>query len=223
MVRQHRTDVLFEFDTLFDLQIGTVKALQKDFLSGGFNPHINFSFLENETEETLKVHRVYDLEESIISQSLLGEAKQSASSIFSDYLREDYNRIIELSPITHMVRLIKMYAKTSIIHPYIICKNEVEERWVREITSNLGNIIRVDTEKEIDLSNYAKLFLSNIHDILGFKHVECITISVLNYGQNFTLIEEAEDRVLLPHIVIMLSDINQFEVIEPYNIQKVYG
>lgn len=221
--REFSNSILFEFDTLIDLHIGVVKALQNEFLhSGGFNPNINYSFLSIETEDSLKSHRLLDLDYDIIQESFLGEARESYKEIYLDFIDKEYDKIIELSPKTEISRLIHAYDRAGFIQSFILCKNQTEVNWTREIVGNKARTLLIDSEKKIKLSSYARLCLSNIFDITRFKNVESIHIMILNYAENFTLTKK-NDRILRPEMIVLLGDVNEFEIIDPYPSPEIFG
>ena len=64
-MRRNSTKVLFHFDSLVDLHLAVVYALQKDYPSGWSNPHINYSFL-HQSKKDLKQFRVYGIGKNIV-------------------------------------------------------------------------------------------------------------------------------------------------------------
>lgn len=220
--RDYSNDALFEFEALVDLRIGVVEAMKLEFLSQEHdNPNINYTFLENSPIEYLKYLRIEFTDMDIVAECLTESAKKYVDNVYNGYLAEDYEGIIALSPQTDMCRLIRVFSKNDYIRSYVICKNDIEARYVKQWTKGKGLIKRVASEKEINLKRYARIYLSNISDLIRFKRVTCTHIAVLNYGQNFTVIDNA--RLLLPHMMLVLGDVNQFEIVNPYKINPPVG
>lgn len=221
--RKFSNSILFEFDTLVDLKIGLVKALQEDFPPGGpSNQILNFSFLHHNDEDQLKVIHTFNTED-ILARSFVPKYKEMSESIYLDYLRDQYSRIIDLSPITNMVRLINTYNKTGYITSRIICKRDEEEAFVKKVIRE-PKIIRTDSEKSIDIKEYARIIISNIDDMKLFNINKMIGmhITVLNYAENFIITEEGV-KTIDPRYIIGFSDLNEFEFLDPYELKEVYG
>lgn len=218
--REYNNNILFEFDTLLDLQIGVVKALQEDFLPGGSsNPYLNYFFLKSASDEDLKERHVLDIENGLIEMCLSKDQRDSANQIYLDYIKEHYKRIIELSPRTDIVRLLKVYSINGYIKTAVVCRTKEEIEFVKSLDVNTTI---VDGNNPIYLkNNYARIVISHITDILRYKDLECMHIAVLNYAENFTVVDN--DRVIIPHFIVLLGDNNDFEIIEPYKIQELLG
>ena len=69
--RKNSNKVLFHFDSLVDLHLAVVYALQKDYPSGGSMQSINYSFLHQSRME-LKKHRIFDIGKEVIQECFLG-------------------------------------------------------------------------------------------------------------------------------------------------------
>lgn len=215
--RRHSNDVLFCFNTLIDSQIGIVKALQEDFLLEGFsNPNIDFLFLSY-TDDIYMEHRMHSMDAPLVSKCFKGNAKDSYMDICKEYMDTQYNRILSLSPKTNMCRLIEMYIKSGVVKPVVLCNSMEESVFTSELIAGKVDTVVMDTDK-VNLHQYARITISDIRDILKFRDVNLMNIAVLNYADNFTIID-GDRRILIPEIVLLLDSANSFDIIDPYTIK----
>jgi hypothetical protein len=70
--------------------------------------------------------------------------------------------------------------------------------------------------------NKYEVVVGDINDVLGFKKVGFLHIAVLDYVENFILAENPvthkDEKLMLPYILLPLSDNNVFEIMNPYKI-----
>lgn len=212
--------LLFTFDCLLDRELGIVNALREDFLfNKGESPNefINYSFLLA-TDEELYFHRMYDMGFDILKHCLVNI--DDPSEIRKDYLTEDYERILSLSPRTNMVHLINQYTSTDFISVDIVCYLPVEMKWARHLCPNANTII-ADSKTKMSLSPYARLHVADINEVYNFKDIVCKHIAVLRYVENFieTDINGKKTIMLLPQCTLPLWDTNEFRIMDPYMLK----
>lgn len=220
MMKSSSKRLLFEFDSLIDLHLGVVKALQEDYPPGeSSSPSktINFSFL-HQSMDKLKQFRVYGYGKNIIQECLLGSARESYETIYKSYLEDE--RVYRLAPLTVIPRLIRVFAITGFINSDIITHNELEYKTAKQIFSNKKgntkdiNILSGVSESDLDVGQYSRIHLGDIRDLDNFKEFDCTFIAILNYGSNLQLI--AHDVILLREYIVKFGDTNQFQIIDSY-------
>ena len=135
-MRRNSTKVLFHFDSLVDLHLEVVYALQKDYPSGGSNPHINYSFL-HQSKKDLKQFRVYGIGKNIVLECFKSEPmRERYQSVIKTYLEDEFDQVIQDAPITMMLRLVAAFCrvKDKAVIPYIFCEDERQVRIARSLS-----------------------------------------------------------------------------------------
>ena len=214
--RKNSNKVLFHFDSLVDLHLAVVYALQKDYPSGGSMQSINYSFLHQSKIE-LKKHRIFDIGKDIIQECFLGPMRDKWQSTYKIYMEEEFDRVISDAPITPMLRLIAAFSRVgrgSHVSSSIFCENYNQARIARAMLKTIPADIIVGQPEKIDLNQYARVILGDIRDIDIFTSPKYTHITVLNYGCNLQLVNGVPQ--LLQDYVKKWDPTNQFEIIDSY-------
>lgn len=213
--RKNSNKVLFHFDSLVDLHLAVVYALQKDYPSGGSVPSINYSFLHQSHAE-LKSHRVYDIGTSVIQECFNEPLKDKWEIVYLSYKENQFDRIIQDAPITLMLKLIAAYSRVGrgTTSTSIFCENEAQLKVARGMIKTLpANIIMTDP-KNVDLNQYARFIIGDINDLKLFNKPKYTHLAVLNYGSNLQI---SGGITNIPQKYVKLYGFtNQFEIIDAY-------
>ena len=214
--RKNSNKVLFHFDSLVDLHLAVVYALQKDYPSGGSMQSINYSFLHQSKME-LKRHRIFDIGKEVIQECFLDYMRDNWQSTYQIYMTEEFDRVISDAPITPMLRLIAAFSrvgKGSHVSSSIFCENYNQARIARAMLKTIPADIKIGQPEKIDLNQYARVILGDIRDIDVFTSPKYTHIAVLNYGCNLQLVNGVPQ--LLQDYVKKWDPTNQFEIIDSY-------
>lgn len=212
--RQNSNKCLFEFDSLVDVHLGIVLALQKVYPSGGSLKTINYSFLHQPLDQ-LKQFRVFGYGRNIVQECFNGNVRESYQTIIDQYRmrKETY----DLAPKTLIHRMIKLFGKSGFIKSVVLCHTQFEYQKAQEILQGIENVSIIQNAKEsdIDVNEYARIHLGDIRDLSKFKPFDCTHVAILNYGSNLQLIRH--DVILLREYVIGYGDTNILEIIDSYS------
>ena len=210
--RQNSNKLLFEFDSLVDIDLGIVLALQEDYPPGELST-INYSFLHQSLPE-LKQARVFLYGRDVVQECFLTDNTRKSYQAMKDYYKTQ-KKVYEKAPITSLVRLIKVYGQTNFIQSLVLCHSQFELETANKLLGNTpGCTIKIGKESEIDVNTYARIHLGDIHQLDKFNEFDCTHIAILNYGSNLQLIDH--DVILLRDYVIRFGDTNIFEIIDSY-------
>lgn len=219
--RKNSNNILFTFGSIIDCRLGVVNYLRKhkeEFDS----QYLNYDYLDSDNEDYLKQLRMSNRELDPVKMCFKGKAKDSSEELYKQILEEYYEDVITYAPKTTMVHLIEGYYKFKIIKSTIVCRSTFEESFARDLFKEKANILLVKSYKDVDLSGFARLVVGDINDVLGFKKVGFLHIAVLDYVENFILAENPvthkDEKLMLPYILLPLSDNNVFEIMNPYKI-----
>ena len=193
--RKNSNKVLFHFDSLVDLHLAVVYALQKDYPSGGSIQSINYSFLHQSKME-LKRHRIFDIGKEVIQECFLGPMRDKWQSTYKIYMEEEFDRVISDAPITPMLRLIAAFSRVgrgSHVSSSIFCENYNQARIARamlkdapivildEATSALDNKSEAIVQKALDNLMQNKTVFVIAHRLSTIKNAD--KIAVINEGE----------------------------------------
>ena len=212
--RRNSSRVLFHFDSLVDLHLAVVYALQKDYPSGGLNPRINYSFL-HQSKQALKQERVFGIGKNVVQECFNGSLRDSYQTIYESYINNQFRSVIGKAPITMMLRLIAGYSRAGggIVSTTVVCSNDEQAEVAKGIIKTLPTRIVVGEDK-VELNDYARVILGDVRDLDLFKRPQCVHIAVLNYGSNLQVV--GNQPVILPEYVLKYGDVNEFQVIDSY-------
>lgn len=220
-MRTNSTKVLFHFDSLVDLHLAVVYALQKDYPSGGSNQRINYSFL-HQSKKDLIHHRVFDIGKDVVQECFLGDLKEKYQMIYQSYIDNEFDRIIQEAPITLMLRLLAAYGrvgkKDNTVQTFIFCHNQAEENVARGILKTIPATFYVGNPDKIDLRPFARIVLGDVRDLDEFKVPQFLHITVLNYGCNLQVVKGS--AFVLPEYMAKYGENNQFEIIDSYRFES---
>lgn len=212
--RQNSNRVLFHFDSIVDLHLAVVYALQKDSPSGGLNPHINYSFL-HQSRQSLKQERVFGIGKNVVQECFKGSLRDSYQTVYETYVNDRFDSTIGKAPITLMLRLIAGYSRAGggLVSSTIVCSNDKQAEVAKKIIKTLPATILVG-EDRVEVNDYARLIIGDVRDLDLFKRPQCVHITVLNYGSNLQVV--GDQPVILPEYVLKYGDVNEFQVIDSY-------
>lgn len=216
---QHRTNsnkILFNFDSLLDLHLAVVYALQKEYPSGGSNPRINYSFL-HQSHKDLRQFRVFGIGKNVVQECFNEPIKSNFKTIYDTYINDRFDEIIGLAPLTSSLKVIAAYTRVGhgkLVKPFIFCKNIKEERIAKAMIKSLPVKIIRDDPKNIMLDEYARFVIGDVRDLDDFNAPQCVYIAVLNYGDNLQIVRG--QPVIIPKYVMEYGDVNEFQIFDSY-------
>lgn len=212
--RQNSNQVLFHFDSLVDLHLAVVYALQKDYPSGGLNPCINYSFL-HQSKQDLKQERVFGFGKNVVQECFKGSLRDSYQTVYQSYIEEQFDTTIGLAPLTLMLRLIAGFSRAGkgLVTSTVVCSNDKQASVAKKLIKTLPAKIIVGEDK-VEINDYARVILGDVRDIDLFKRPQCVHITVLNYGSNLQVV--GDQPVILPEYVLKYGDVNEFQIIDSY-------
>ena len=220
-MRANSTKVLFHFDSLVDLHLAVVYALQKDFPSGGSNQCINYSFL-HQSKKDLIHHRVFDIGKNVVEECFLGTLRDKYQTIYQSYIEDEFDRVIQDAPITLMLRLLAAYGrigkKDNAVQSFIFCRNQAEENVARGLLKTIPTQYIVGNADKLDLRPFARIIVGDVRDLDEFKVPQFLHITVLNYGCNLQVVKGS--AFVLPEYMAKYGENNQFEIIDSYRFES---
>ena len=210
--RKNSQKLFFEFDSLVDLDLGTVLALQEDYPPGELFT-INYSFL-HQSLDGLKQARVFLYGRDVVQECFKDKNIRASYQTIKDTYRNQ-KRVYNLAPRTALVNYVKVCCNTGFLHCTILCHNQFEFETAMDLLGHTPNCsIAVGKEKNYDINDYARVHVGDIHELDLFNPFDCTHLAVLNYGSNLQVMDH--DVILLREYIIKYGDTNVFEIIDSY-------
>lgn len=215
-------DNLFFADAIIDIDIGIFNLIKKEYNKEGFvNPNIKFF-----NDKFIKSYLVEECTDNIMRLLIHPDKINNADKIYKELLETKYKEIVDLSPTTDILKLVVSYSNyksSTNITPVIVCKNKVEEEYLKRLDFNT-DIVLIEDYSKIILEPYTRIILRDIRDIhkIGIARIRGKNLLILKYRFNFEKDKDKEQYLLIGYTVI--SDINIFEISFPYiDIDKIEG
>lgn len=206
--KEFGSTVLFEFETVVDLDLALLKYIQNEYSdSKFFNKHVLMA------------------DDYILKSLLLTRTNKNPLSVIIDdaYINNIdnlYGEIIKTKE-TELFRYSSPLASLTIIHSLngdsgidcvINCKNVDEEQFIKQHVS--PNITTVVQGYNVDLSRYDAIYIKNVEDSLKYKSINGKSIYFLDYDYNIE--PDRKDRMPLFSVSIVISSSNNIYLVSPY-------
>jgi len=225
--KSSHNSVLLDFDSLVDIRFGVIRYL-RNMYSGYFKSSyipkfINKDFLLNQDLSLLLRMRVFDGDD-LIKKCFTEEYRDSALKIESDILNQDLKSVLELSPETSVVSLIKRFKDMAdgSVKSYIFCTEDIKYDFIFSKEYNKYSSVRkYNSLDKINLDDYTRIILSDYRKVKKFNNPTFKSIVIMGYGENFT--NKMEYGSLSAKMISDYST-NEFIVYNPYkNILSPIG
>lgn len=209
-------DILFLSDTLFDIDIGVIRYLQKYCNNSEF---LDLDKL-NSDDLFFVSYLMDDCVNNIIDSVIKEDYKESSESLYKEIIDTKYKEVIKLSPMTHLLDMIFAFKNAELntgIVPVVVCKDQFEVDKIKEFNQNIECLI-TSTDSDIfnlNLNRFTRIFIRNIKDILKFDLENKLlgkSIVILSYRYNF----ELNNPIKILEEYTAISDVNIIESAIPY-------
>lgn len=214
MASEGHNCVLFDFDSIVDIQISIIKWMAveyRDYPIPTFDKHAIIC----DSIDEMKFKRLYSSEglfKSIIKDP---DMKPRFREIIASFIKEYEEEIIgKYAEFTAMVPLISAYSKAGngIIKSTIRCDNEFQNEFVEKNVKGYTSII-VSPREEVDTSKYGRIISGDAFEIMKYKFHDPKSVVVLNYRENFS---PKDITLITPELLVNLGDIHTVEAISAY-------
>ena len=197
--------ILVTFDSLVDTDYGIIKTLKDEYIKAKY---INSELLLSLDDKNIFDFLTSRNQENIMSCVLNTLYKNSADKVYNELIESEYNKIITRSSITNINILSQQYSKSGLIDVVVICKNKMEEQFIKSQIKNLNTVVCSDYSM-IDLSDYGSIFVKSCKSLLEFSDINGKVIYLSNYNINI-------ESDLLKDIV--KNNQVEIKVVDVYNI-----
>lgn len=201
--------VLITFDSVVNTDFGIIKTLQKDYN----NPKFYIPDILNNEDDFIRYSTIMNHNNNIVSYYLNDENQDKADSIRNMLLDDQYEKVLENSEPTGVFTVANQFRNTGngAIRVTILCKNELEQQYIKSLDRDMSTLIEDITE--VNTSLYDSFYMRDINNAIKLKNLKAKNLFVLVYRFNF----EDEFKTLLRPITALVGDINEFYTIDVYS------
>lgn len=206
---------LFDFQAICDTDIGLYRLIKKEYYDKSvFKNELFDSKDEMFIRTELLCRKNFNPLFLFCKENIMSD--EELDDLYQQFLDEEYDKIIDLSPITSIMNL----AATSnsvrdIVTASILCKTDKEKEWVYKYTKKLNCI--VSEYKQFKLDRFDSIYIKDIYTLLLFDQSTLKDKNILISRFNFNL-ENEYTKVELPIMNISQKYYknNKFMLIDPY-------
>lgn len=212
---KYGTKVLVTFDTIVDTAMGVL-----NYVFDKFDDKFIIESLKYIDTESTKCLLVQRSEFNPLKLILKPEYDDKADSLYNEIITNHYQEVVNKSMKNALFYLSKVYDNThGIIRTTVLCKNKIEEQFIRENNTQDVNILLESDFTKVDLAQFDSMMINNFYDILLFRNVQGKSIFIHNCDYNLQTV----NNVTIPKIEIsaLVSSVNNIYTIDPYvNLNK---
>lgn len=201
--------VLFTFDSVINTELGILKLIKKEYN----NPDIMDKNIIKNTDLFFRLLLLSEFETNPINLVIKKDKSDLSDHILLSFMKNKYNEVLQLSEKTGIYTLVINYMRAAdgVIQVIILCKNEQEEQYIKQLNSDISCMVE-DIEK-INIKSFDSIFVKNINDLLLFKNLEGKNLFILNYRNNF---EKDDSTKLCIDVFKDVASNNLFSIVDPY-------
>lgn len=209
--------ILIPFNTIIDTDIGLMKLIQFDYRN---DTYFNMGLID--TTEPLQQFTAANRDNENIMFSLCSSecTPEMIEDFTEQFFSKEYDEILKLSPLTHIMRIIKMIEVTHSekdVQLTVLCTNS-KQKDLLEHRQIPVNIIQ-ESYSTVNLSNFGVLFVKNVNELGLFNNVEGKLIFVPNYKFNLFFEEGHKDPLIRPDIYMEYAPLNDFRIYPAYVLE----
>lgn len=213
--------ILFDIDSLVDIEISLLKYLVKEFReSATIDQFIDIGTLTCLDDNALMFKRMYGKEDLFKSFLIKPEDKDRYKEIIHSLFERDQKFIFDngYAFTTVITKLITAYKKAGngVIRTTVRCDNDYQKKFIEGKYHDSTTVI-VRPRKEVDMGNYARVFVGQYTSALEYEYEEPKSIVLLNYMENF---DPNDFTMLRPELVISLGDVNKIEIVSAFKDEE---
>lgn len=202
-------NILIDFNLLIDTDYGLIKLIKTEYSENEF---INV-LLSKMRDKIILGELVSRKDKNPLYIALNKDYKESADSLYKEFIESEYDSILKYSISTSLLELILTYIETNSCTVTVICKNKSEEQIINKY--KLKAIIS-DNYADIDISEFDSIYIKDYREILEFKFLKAKNIFIGNYRFNL----EEDNYTPIKEVSLLVGDINIISVIDVYNSNK---
>lgn len=210
-VDPYRKSIMVDFNVLIDTDLGCAVYLQQHSKNTRY-------FKEHIPKANLFYFQYMALtrkEKNPIAYMFQDEYQGHADSIYGELLDQKWDKVLNFSPMTNIMKLFVVSSKQSGYKITVNCCNKAESDKIKLVNNWVS---------EINIKDVGPFFCLYLHDITSIVdnnyRVEGKSIYLYNYSKNHPN-DSMEDLDAIHPIALRWKDTTDFNFISPYNDFKI--
>lgn len=207
MIEPKFRQILIDFSMLIDTDEGCIKYLLKQYPN---SVYFN-DYMKSCSDYFIRYSLLNRTDYNPLSVLLKNEYRSSIDSLYKELLKEKWEEVLELSPITDILKFLNTMLRETGYSLTVNCRN-IHEQVKLESLDNIDKSWRVQIDCK-DIRKYFCLFIKNMLSLSNKNRLEGKTMYFYDYGPNFSDYKKKE----VDPVLALLSKTNIIKFISPYN------
>ena len=208
-VDPYRQRIMIDFHMLIDTDLGSALYLQKN----AKNKKFFYEHMKNVNIFYLQYMALTRKEENPIEYMFLPEYRGHADSIYGELLFSKWDRVLDHSPTTDILKVVFSSYKNAGYKITINCRNEEEARRIKLVTKDWHSLIDIK-----DVSSYFSIYLHDLISVDRNKYdIRGKSVYLYNYSRNHPNNEMYDGNNELPKEALKWRNTTVFKFISPYS------
>lgn len=204
-MKDFRKNTLVDFSVLFDTDIGCClylyKYAKKDFFE---------SYIYTATYEYIQYMVLCRKERNPIRFMFKNEYKKNADIIYNELLEKKWNKVLNISPPTDILKIIMGLHLADIANITVNCRNEEEVKKLnRSIEEHWKTVVN-----EENFDDYFVLYVHDMEDILKRDLKEKV-VNLYGYARNY--VNKDMRNQAISEYCILFANTTKFTLISPFS------
>lgn len=209
---------LIPFNVIVETDVGLLSLIYKEYLDEDvFDP----SYFEKKTVKQMVLDLYRRKDKNPLSLCIREEYKDMQDEFYAQFMEREYDKILDLSVITEMYRVVSSFNNEYEIQTTILCnRDEERDLMLSEPVTKKCDIVMYESLKLPEILRHNQFYFKSLDDTIPFaKHLKNKTIYIADYGFN------VDDEGKLPQddIVPFMSFHNDVRLIDVFNMNKLEG
>lgn len=200
----YRKKTLVDFSVIFDTDIGCCLYLYKKAKKDFFEPYIYGA-----TYNYIRYMVLSRKEKNPIKFMFKKQYKKNADSIYKQLFEKQWDKVLNCSPQTTILKLIVGLQVNNLIDLTINCRNKEEDNRIKKLLNNKWKTVINET----DYTDYFVIYAHDIEDQIKLNIKEKV-INLYGYARNYAYQDLNSDA--LSEYCILFSNVTQFTLIPPF-------
>lgn len=218
---------IIPFDLLLDTDYGIIKVIGEAYRDDSvFDLEICDSYYKDliiRLVERWDKNPLSILMKKTKDKDLQKRYKELQDDYYNSLMEEEEWNIYRYSMYTAIETAVANFVKAEGINPVIMCKNDLQLKFLESIPELKGVQTFVGTYKDLDPIGYDPIYFKDFEDILQIQHaIKSKNLYIAEYNFNLEKRKRFEEPVPRKDLSILFLDSNRAAIISVYPIDETY-
>lgn len=202
--------ILVEFEFIVDLDLALFRLIRKKY---AYSRYVDKHIISMNNEFKIIEKLINRPDENPLKLIM---PKIDSDKLYQQFLNEDEEELLSYAtPYDSLYVLITFLNQASSIDIDILCRNQLEADYVKNLNPKLGTVIS-PRKSDLDIDKYAAIYMKYISSAKDYKGLggKTIYISLAEYNYN------QKTHQVNPIVLILFGDVNIFKQMDLYTLVK---